>query len=561
VYIEQSVAPEDATFQVLFDSAPVAYHELDRDGVIRRVNRTECALLGYEAADLLGRPVWEFIAEADLEASHEAIRRKLSGEQPSGPVKRRFIRRDGGLLWLEVHDSLVRNPAGETVGIRTVMLDITARKRAEAFREMDGKVLRKLNEPGSLQGAIQHVVAGLKTLTGCDAVGIRLQDGDDFPYFAQEGLSEDFLRTENTLVERGADGAACRAKDGKVRLECTCGLVISGRTDPANPLFTQGGICWINNSSLLLDIPPGEDPRLKPRNRCIHHGYASLALVPIRNQDSIVGLIQLNSRRKGHFTLDTVELLEGIASHIGEALMRKRMEESLSRQNGILNSLLENLPMGVFMVEAPSGKPIFANRAALKLLGRGILPDANHRNLAVVYEALRRPGNSPYPSEEMPIILGMQGKTSRIDDMVVVRPDGGEAMLEVIGSPVTDGQGKIWASLVSFSDITERKRAEQALQESEERFRIMADGCPAVMWVTDAKGGGQFVNRPASSRKGASGSRCFTRTMCRNMSGHSSARCGNIRRSGPRCASGVPMANGGGSSRTRRRAFHKVVSS
>ncbi len=44
-------------------------------------------------------------------------------------------------------------------------------------------------------------------------------------------------------------------------------------------------------------------------------------------------------------------------------------------------------------------------------------------------------------------------------------------------------------------DITERTRAEEALRESEERFRIMADGSPVILWVTDARGGNQFVNR------------------------------------------------------------------
>ena len=44
-------------------------------------------------------------------------------------------------------------------------------------------------------------------------------------------------------------------------------------------------------------------------------------------------------------------------------------------------------------------------------------------------------------------------------------------------------------------DVTERKRAAVALEESEERFRIMADSCPTMMWVTDAEGGVRFVNR------------------------------------------------------------------
>jgi PAS domain S-box-containing protein len=143
---------------------------------------------------------------------------------------------------------------------------------------------------------------------------------------------------------------------------------------------------------------------------------------------------------------------------------RKLAEEALDRQNGTLKSLLENLPAGVFMVEAPSGKPIFANSTALTLLGRGIQPAATANNISEVYEAFKRPGNAPYPAEEMPIIRGMRGETSHIDDMVVVRPDGTETLLEVFGSPVTDKQGRVWASLVNFSDITQRKKAEEALR-------------------------------------------------------------------------------------------------
>jgi hypothetical protein len=85
---------------------------------------------------------------------------------------------------------------------------------------------------------------------------------------------------ENALIERTGEGLVCRDKDGNVRLECTCGLIIAGKTDPANPLCTTGGSCWTNDSSPLLDIPSDEDPWLQPRNRCIHQGYASMARCP-----------------------------------------------------------------------------------------------------------------------------------------------------------------------------------------------------------------------------------------------------------------------------------------
>ena len=204
--------------------------------------------------------------------------------------------------------------------------------RGAAYREMGREALQILNEPGDLQTSIQSVLATLKTRTGFDAVGIRLQDGDDFPYFSQEGFSKDFLLKENTLIERSPDGGVCRNEDGSVRLECTCGMVLCPKNAQAGQLCTPGGSFWTNDSVPLLDIPTDKDPRHHPRNECIHQGYASVALVPIKNQDKIIGLIHLNDRRKGCFTLEMVELLEGIGEYIGAALMRKQSEGKEKKQ-------------------------------------------------------------------------------------------------------------------------------------------------------------------------------------------------------------------------------------
>jgi GAF domain-containing protein len=82
----------------------------------------------------------------------------------------------------------------------------------------------------------------------------------------------------------------------------------------------------------LLDLPADQDPRLHPRNQCIHQGYASVLLVPIRSPDRIIGLLQLNDRRKGRFSPAVIEQLESIAAHIGDALMRKNAEEELKQR-------------------------------------------------------------------------------------------------------------------------------------------------------------------------------------------------------------------------------------
>lgn len=123
------------------------------------------------------------------------------------------------------------------------------------------------------------------------------------------------------------------------------------------------------------------------------------------------------------------------------------------------------------MVEAPTGKPLVANRTACQLLGRGVLPDASRENIGEVYEAYKMETGLRYPPEEMPILLGMEGISAHIDNMLVVRPDKTTTLLEVTGSPVINADGKIWASLVSFQDITERKQAEKKLNDQLQELR------------------------------------------------------------------------------------------
>ena len=233
---------------------------------------------------------------------------------------------DGTRVNLEVFGSLIKDDEGNIWASFVTFQDISARKQAEMYRNMGQKILHILNEPADLQDSLQQVIATVKASIGIDAVGIRLQKGDDYPYYAQEGFSLEFLEKENSLVYRSKEGGLCRDANGKPLLECTCGLVISGKADLSNPLFTRGGSAWTNDSLPLLDLPADHDPRTHPRNTCIHHQYASIALVPIRAKGVIIGLLHLNDRRTGRFTIETVQLLEAIGENIGESLLRKQEE-------------------------------------------------------------------------------------------------------------------------------------------------------------------------------------------------------------------------------------------
>jgi len=141
----------------------------------------------------------------------------------------------------------------------------------------------------------------------------------------------------------------------------------------------------------------------------------------------------------------------------------ERNKEALKRQNALFTALLNNIPVGIFMVEAPSGKLQVSNEKAFRILGKRMPLNAPLDSLFKLNDAHKLNSLEPYPLEENPIVLGMKGERSSIDDMLIEHPDGTQRLLEVFGSPVADDQGRILASIASFVDITDRKQAEMTL--------------------------------------------------------------------------------------------------
>ncbi len=133
-------------FRSLFEHAPIAYHEIDCQGVVGRVNRAECALLGLEDHQILGHPLWELVSPQQREASRAATQAKLQGRLPLAPFQRQYVRGDGSEIAVEIHENLICDWRGQVVGIRSALLDITERQRAEERQHHYAEELRKKNE-------------------------------------------------------------------------------------------------------------------------------------------------------------------------------------------------------------------------------------------------------------------------------------------------------------------------------------------------------------------------------------------------------------------------------
>lgn len=182
---------------------------------------------------------------------------------------------------------------------------------------------------------------------------------------------------------------------------------------------------------------------------------------------------------------------DGIIRDITE---RKQAEEALENQNKLFNTMLDNLPIGIFMMSAQEGKPILANKHAIQLMGKGIVENADTNNLNEIYSSFLAGTNVPYPIDEMPVLKGLKGIESRVDNMEVLHPDGNRVLLEVVGCPVYDKNNNIVASLVGFYDITERKNAEIALRESERKLSIIFEYSHIGISLSDDKGNIQYMN-------------------------------------------------------------------
>jgi PAS domain S-box-containing protein len=127
---EKEIKESKMRFESLFEDAPVGYHELDAEGRITRVNRTELAMLGYAVEEMVGHFVWEFVAEQ--EEAKGAVMARLAGKTPTTEmVERNYRRKDGGFLPVLIENRILHDPDGRVTGIRSTLQDITDRKRME----------------------------------------------------------------------------------------------------------------------------------------------------------------------------------------------------------------------------------------------------------------------------------------------------------------------------------------------------------------------------------------------------------------------------------------------
>jgi two-component sensor histidine kinase len=179
------------------------------------------------------------------------------------------------------------------------------------------------------KSALSDFLHALKRATGFESVGLRLRDGEDFPYYETLGFPPVFVESERFLCARDSSGVLLRDPAGRASLECMCGNVLSGRTDASLPFFTEYGSFWTNSTTDLLASTHPEYCQGRTRNRCNSAGYESLALIPFFHGGMSLGLLQLNDGRRGMFTPEKVDAFERLCFSLGMYLGQMLLEDQV----------------------------------------------------------------------------------------------------------------------------------------------------------------------------------------------------------------------------------------
>jgi len=165
--VEAALRAAEEKLAATFESAVASIAEVDAQGGFLRVNEAFCALTGHSREEMTARSFFDFTHPADLADERERWRALVAGEVERFTIEKRYVRRDGRIIWVEVMNSAVRGADGRFAYGVKMLHDVTERKEAESRQRL---LLDELNHRvKNTLATVQSLAA--QTARGCDSVG------------------------------------------------------------------------------------------------------------------------------------------------------------------------------------------------------------------------------------------------------------------------------------------------------------------------------------------------------------------------------------------------------
>jgi PAS domain S-box-containing protein len=438
--------------EALFEGIDDAVFVHDLEGHILDVNPAACRRLGYSRDELLRLTTRDIDDPAFASRFKERLREQLSKGRLSCEGSHRT--RDGHVIPVDINTSFIEIDGKPAV--LAVIRDITGRKLAEGRLAAQYAVTRVLAEAGTLSAASPQILQAigegldwdLAVLWVVDAQAdvLRCVDawhGTDRPVEQFEAL------TRASTFERG--------------------IGLPGR------VWQSGRPAVIADVVLDRNFPRAHAAAAEG----LHGAFA----FPILGSAGTIGVMEFFSRNFRDADGDLLSMMGALGSQIGQFIDRRRTEEDRLRLAKSVRLLLESSGEGIYGVDV-RGRCTFINKSAADMIGYR----ADEALGKDVHELIHhhRADGSPYPAAECPMCrVGETGQSCRVDTEVLWRRDGSAFPAEYSCQPIVE-EGDTLGAVVTFTDITARKRAESEITRANALLDSIVEHIPNMIFVKDA---------------------------------------------------------------------------
>jgi PAS domain S-box-containing protein len=309
---------------------------VDTLGRIKEVNEAYCKLSGYSREELLTMSIKDLEAvDTPLEIEQNIAMLKSKG---MSRFERTHRRKDGVIVPVEISATFFE--IDQEQFFLSFLRDLTLLKIVQKESAFNTALLRLSAQKTSLQEFLDAVVAHIWDWCGCQSVGLGLaQDPAGTLKFLSHAGSGDTFAECSVLAEADPD-------------QCLCFRLLHGKPEIQEvPLLTSEGSFYCNNlRQFIAGLPWQQQTRYQ--GTCLGMSLISVAIVPLRYRENLLGVILLSGGQAGQVPSSTVRFLESMAPLVAEGIARHSMEAELELnllKQGVINNLmglaLEDLPL------------------------------------------------------------------------------------------------------------------------------------------------------------------------------------------------------------------------
>jgi two-component system, cell cycle sensor histidine kinase and response regulator CckA len=443
--VEEALRESEARYRRIVDTANEGIWEMDGGYTTTYVNRVMAQMLGYEPSEMLGKPVTFFMCPEDLQDHETKMSARAKGLDSH--YERRFKHKQGSEVWTRASGTALMDEQNRFRGSFGMFTDITALKRAEDIRQARSRLMvLAINQ--SLEDLLRATLDEAEALTGSLA-GFYHFLGDD-----QETLQ---LQAWSTRTTR----ELCRAEGQGIHY----------------PVDRAG--VWVDCIRQRRPIIHNDYEAL-PHRKGMPSGHVPVLrelVVPVFRGDRIVAILGVGNKPQDYGEAD-VEAVSRLADLAWDIAEHKLAAESISERDRRMRTLLENLPGAAYRCANDREWTMeFVSQGCKGLTGYA--PEDLIGNSRLSYNDL------VHVDDREPLWDAWQDaisrKTTFHGEYRIVTRSGAVKWVWESGSPVFDSTGRLLALEGFVMDITLRRRAEESLRQSEERYRSVVEDAPMMI--------------------------------------------------------------------------------